>query len=106
MATNCTSTFKFLLFLFKLFFFFKVHGSPSEEKKQDFVNYKRVVWHRAIHLVLESVIEVSMTGYWLMCGDGVQRWLFPVVLILSADYEEQCDLVLIILCYQCLIKHQ
>ncbi|KAH9953929.1 hypothetical protein BC827DRAFT_1280060 [Russula dissimulans] len=66
-----------------------VHGSPSEEKKQDFVNYKRVVWHRAIHLVLESVIEVSMTGYWLICGDGVRRWLFPVVLILSADYEEQ-----------------
>jgi hypothetical protein len=29
-------------------------------------------------------------GCFFKCGDGAVRWLFPIVLILSADYEEQC----------------
>lgn len=35
------------------------------------------------------VIELSKTGYAHECYDAILRWLFPLILILSADYEEQ-----------------
>jgi hypothetical protein len=31
----------------------------------------------------------SKTGYHHKCADDLVRWLFPILLILSADYEEQ-----------------
>jgi hypothetical protein len=40
--------------------------------------------------VIKSIIEYSKTGCFFKCGDGVVRWIFPILLILSADYEEQC----------------
>jgi len=40
--------------------------------------------------MIESIIDLSKTGCFFKCGDGVVRWLFTIVLILSADYEEQC----------------
>jgi Plavaka transposase len=62
----------------------------KEEGKRDYVNFKRAVWHTSFHVVIESIIKYSKTGSWFKCGDGVERWMFPIVLILSADYEEQC----------------
>ncbi|KAI9453288.1 hypothetical protein F5148DRAFT_965210, partial [Russula earlei] len=53
-----------------------------------FVNFKCAVWHKALEVVLKSVIEYSKTGCWLQCGDKVLHWLFPAILILSTDYEE------------------
>ena len=41
-------------------------------------------------LLLNSITTHSQTGCWVRCGDGVEHLLYPVVLILSADYEEQC----------------
>jgi hypothetical protein len=38
---------------------------------------------------LESIHAVSETGFHLKCADGITRHFFPVILILSADYEEQ-----------------
>jgi len=40
--------------------------------------------------VIESIIDLLKIGCFFKCGDGAVRWLFPIVLILSADYEEQC----------------
>jgi hypothetical protein len=73
-----------------MFFVSKVPEDPKEEKKPEFVNFKRTVWHESLHVVLQSLIRHSTLGCWLQCGDGDQRWLFPNILILSADYEEQC----------------
>ncbi|EIW85602.1 hypothetical protein CONPUDRAFT_150407 [Coniophora puteana RWD-64-598 SS2] len=37
-----------------------------------------------------------VTGFYFSgCFDGIPRWLFLVILILSADYEEQCVMALI-----------
>ncbi|KAG1763075.1 hypothetical protein EDD22DRAFT_979489 [Suillus occidentalis] len=39
---------------------------------------------------LPILASKSRVGQWFACMDGVERWFFLVVLILSADYEEQC----------------
>ncbi|KAH9032560.1 hypothetical protein EDB85DRAFT_2233424 [Lactarius pseudohatsudake] len=65
-----------------------VPEDPMGHKKPSFVNLKRTVWHESFSMVVQSVVMHSKTGCWLECGDGVERWLFPIVLILSADYEE------------------
>lgn len=46
------------------------------------------MWHQSFYKLLESIVSHSKTGVWTDCGDGEQRWLFPVVLILASDYEE------------------
>jgi hypothetical protein len=53
------------------------------------VNFKRVVWHSSFYEVLESIHAVAKTGFHVKCGDGIIRHFYPVILILSADYEEQ-----------------
>ncbi|KAH7906115.1 hypothetical protein BJ138DRAFT_1223855 [Hygrophoropsis aurantiaca] len=68
----------------------KVHsGKPA------FVNFKNVVWHKSFKKVLESITEHSHTGCWVECFDKIARWFFPFILILSADYGEQCVMALI-----------
>jgi len=53
------------------------------------VTFKNAVWHKSFFKLLESAIKHAEMGYWFECGDAVQRWLWPLILILSADYEEQ-----------------
>ena len=68
---------------------YQVKEDAGETRKKRFVNLKRVVWHEGFKRVLESIIQYSKTGCWVDCGDQVSRWLFPLILMLSADYEEQ-----------------
>lgn len=72
-----------------ILYIYQVKEDAGETKKKHFVNLKRVVWHEGFKQVLESIVEYSKTGYWKVCGDKIRRWLFPLILILSADYEEQ-----------------
>jgi hypothetical protein len=39
--------------------------------------------------IVSSIEALSEIGHHLLCGDGVDRTIFPHILILSADYEEQ-----------------
>lgn len=57
---------------------------------REWVNYKRVIWHECFRTLLESIRVHSESGCAVRCGDDVVRRFFPFVLILSADYEEQC----------------
>ncbi|KDR65150.1 hypothetical protein GALMADRAFT_148940 [Galerina marginata CBS 339.88] len=71
-------------------------GEEEEERGDpQYVNFKRVVWHESFRKLLESIKEFSKTGYNVYCGDGIFRHLFPLILFLSADYEEACVMVLI-----------
>ncbi|KAH8991412.1 hypothetical protein EDB86DRAFT_3183167 [Lactarius hatsudake] len=72
-----------------------VKEDPNERTKPAFVNFKRTVWHESFFMIVQSITTHSKTGCWIECGDGVRRWLFPIILILSADYEEQCVMSLI-----------
>ncbi|KAG1824182.1 hypothetical protein EV424DRAFT_1471936 [Suillus variegatus] len=63
----------------------RVSEDADEEGKPGFVNLKRIIWHEAFLKLLELVAQHSKS----------HCWLFPIILILSADYEEQCMMSLI-----------
>ncbi|KIN97634.1 hypothetical protein M404DRAFT_32106 [Pisolithus tinctorius Marx 270] len=67
----------------------------KEEGKTGYANFKHVVWHTAFFQLLEKVVELSKVSYLHECYDKVLCWLFPLVLILSANYEELCVMTLI-----------
>ncbi|KAG1765353.1 hypothetical protein EDD22DRAFT_978791 [Suillus occidentalis] len=72
-----------------------VSEDADEEGKPGFVNLKCIIWHEAFLKLLELVVQHSKSGYSHTCYDKIMHWLFPIILILSADYEEQCMMSLI-----------
>ncbi|KAF8164494.1 hypothetical protein K438DRAFT_1909729 [Mycena galopus ATCC 62051] len=72
-----------------------VTDDTAESGKPGYVNFKQAVWHTAFFKLLESIAAHSKTGIWTKCGDGIERQLFPLVLILVADYEEASVMALI-----------
>ncbi|KAJ3911499.1 hypothetical protein F5877DRAFT_73133, partial [Lentinula edodes] len=71
-----------------------VSEDAAHSGKANFVNFKNVVWHESAAKIFESMAEYCRTGYTMVCGDGVRRWMYPIVFIKSADYEEQCVICL------------
>jgi hypothetical protein len=67
----------------------QVEEDSAETGKRGFVDFKRVVWHKAFYEILESIEKYAELGFSLDCGDGVRRKIHPFILIVSADYEEQ-----------------
>lgn len=67
----------------------KVGETEEEKGKPNYVNFKRVVWHNCFRKLLESLSLILRTGNSVTCGDGIIRHLFPFIIILAADYEEQ-----------------
>lgn len=59
-----------------------------------FVDFKRVVWHESFEPILQWFMAMSKIGHHFLCGDAIERWLFPLLLILAADLEEQYALFL------------
>ncbi|TFK18535.1 hypothetical protein FA15DRAFT_709784 [Coprinopsis marcescibilis] len=57
---------------------------------RQFADFKQVVWHEGFENILESIVDYSKTGYFFQCGDSIQHHVFLLVMILLADYEEQC----------------
>ncbi|KAG2159321.1 uncharacterized protein EDB93DRAFT_1237492 [Suillus bovinus] len=62
---------------------------------QSFVNFKNVVWHESFKCLLKSLALLSKTGFCVKCWDGIEHLFYPLILILLADYEEQCVMTLI-----------
>ncbi|KAG2092632.1 uncharacterized protein F5147DRAFT_747990 [Suillus discolor] len=72
---------------------FLLYGVKEEKDhagKPSWVNFKNAVWHEAFLKILSPLASKSSTGQWFECLDSIQRWFFPSILILSADYKEQC----------------
>lgn len=67
----------------------------QESGKKNYVNFKRVVWHDSFYHLLDSLQAVAKTGIYLPCADGIPRHFYPIILMLSADYEEQYDLLFV-----------
>jgi hypothetical protein len=67
---------------------YQAHEDTVETKKTGFVNFKNAIWHAGFTIFLEKITEYSVTGCWVPCGDDILQWLWPIILILSADYEE------------------
>ncbi|KAF7965604.1 hypothetical protein HWV62_42659 [Athelia sp. TMB] len=89
-----------------------VAEDTAETKKTGFVNHKNAVWHTAFLEFLGDAVMYAETGLWHTCGDDVLRRLFTIILILSADYEEQCIMALICglggicPCPKCLVRSE
>jgi len=66
----------------------QVQDDTAETSKPGYVNFKNAVWHESFKKLLQSIIPLSKSGFWVECGDRKKRQLFPLVLILTADYEE------------------
>ncbi|KAF6743131.1 hypothetical protein DFP72DRAFT_1102075 [Ephemerocybe angulata] len=66
-----------------------VKDDPKHKGNPEWVDFKKVIWHACFRQMFESIKEYSKDGCWVRCGDGVERHLFPRILILAADYEEQ-----------------
>ncbi|KAG1883237.1 hypothetical protein F4604DRAFT_1737081, partial [Suillus subluteus] len=62
--------------------------------KPGWVNFKNTVWHESFRRITALLASKLKTGQWFACMDDVSRWFFLCVLILSADYEEQCVMLL------------
>ena len=61
----------------------------TDKSGRHYADFKRVVWHNGFDLILKDILLHAKTGYSMDCGDDILRRIFPIVLILSADYEEQ-----------------
>ncbi|KAG1853126.1 hypothetical protein F4604DRAFT_1883424 [Suillus subluteus] len=95
----------------------RIHILPQVKEDRDhtskpsWVNFKNAVWHESFVKILSSLASKSHTGQWFECLDNVQHWFFPFILILSADYEEQCimslirDIKCLWPCTVCLVPH-
>ncbi|KAG1889501.1 hypothetical protein F4604DRAFT_1674126 [Suillus subluteus] len=68
-----------------------VSEDPEHTGKSSFVNFKNTVWHESFLKLLESVIQILRTGYWFECGDAIWHLLWPLILILSTNYEEHAE---------------
>ncbi|KAG2070870.1 hypothetical protein BDR04DRAFT_1017763, partial [Suillus decipiens] len=66
-----------------------VPDDAAEEGKLGYTTLKHVVWHESFFKLLEHIAQHSKTGYSHKDYNGILRWLFPVILILLPDYEEQ-----------------
>ncbi|KAG2130569.1 hypothetical protein BD769DRAFT_1386961 [Suillus cothurnatus] len=66
-----------------------VPTDSNEDEKLNYTNMKCVVWHKAFIKLLESIILYSKTGFAHRCFDAIMRWLYPLILLLSADYKER-----------------
>lgn len=86
---QCFYHLKFSLSSFSYDNAFKVEQDASQSGKKGYADFKRAVWHNSFHELLESIQKLSKIGYHIGCADGVIRHIFPAILILSADYEEQ-----------------
>ncbi|KAL1762610.1 hypothetical protein FB107DRAFT_267837 [Schizophyllum commune] len=72
-----------------------IKEDSDKSGKKWFINLKTVIWHNSMAKLLKDVEQHAKTGVHLECGDGIIRWLFLCILILAADYEEQCVMALI-----------
>lgn len=66
----------------------QVAEEAGESGKKNFVLHKNIVWQEAFRRFLKQLRKYSQIGYNHSCADDILRWLFPLILILSADYEE------------------
>ncbi|KZP13413.1 hypothetical protein FIBSPDRAFT_913092 [Athelia psychrophila] len=67
-----------------------VEDIASERGKKNWVLHRNIVWHETFRKILKMIRKYSKIGFSHSCANAIVRWLWPFILILSADYEEQC----------------
>jgi len=60
-----------------------------EEKRSEFILFRRKVYHQATAILLDSIQVPSHFGFAHRCADGVIRNLYPFIYIIASDFLEQ-----------------
>ncbi|KAK0216357.1 hypothetical protein IW262DRAFT_1464893 [Armillaria fumosa] len=76
-----------------------VKEEAKHKNKSYYADFKRAVWHKAFEFILSPIKDKSKFGAWVRVAGGTETtpchlYLFPTIMILSADYEEQCMMAL------------
>ncbi|EIW80027.1 hypothetical protein CONPUDRAFT_58076 [Coniophora puteana RWD-64-598 SS2] len=72
-----------------------VEDNSEEDGTLAYTTLERVLWHDSVRKLFENAQDSSKNGFFYeKCHDGIPRWLYFTILILSADYEEQTTMVL------------
>jgi hypothetical protein len=62
---------------------------PATEKNNtSFTDFKYKVFHNVVQELMSTVRMASQVGEHMVCADGVQRRLYPSVMIMASDYDE------------------
>ncbi|KAK0471799.1 hypothetical protein IW261DRAFT_1571685 [Armillaria novae-zelandiae] len=91
-----------------------IKEEAKHKDKSYYADFKRAVWHKAFEFILSPIKGKSKFGAWVQVAGGMETtpchlYLFPTIMILSADYEEQCMMALTrgckanFLCNVCLV---
>ncbi|KAK0477147.1 hypothetical protein IW261DRAFT_1421348 [Armillaria novae-zelandiae] len=71
-----------------------VKEEPQHTGKSYYTDFKRAVWHKAFKFILSPIKDKSKFGAWVQVAGAAELYLFPTIMILSADYKEQCMMAL------------
>ncbi|KAG2114730.1 uncharacterized protein F5147DRAFT_649883 [Suillus discolor] len=74
----------------------RVKDEKLHSGKPSWVDFKNTVWHKSFARIISSLASKSQMGQWFKCLDGVTHWFSLCILILSADFEEHCELLNVI----------
>lgn len=86
MVANCECS-RYLEICCRLTEAHQVPEDSDKSGKTPFVDFKRVVWHSSVHKILEPFLKLVGLPY--IDVYGILRLLFPIILIIAADFEEQ-----------------
>ncbi|KAK0464022.1 hypothetical protein IW261DRAFT_1575532 [Armillaria novae-zelandiae] len=76
-----------------------IKEEAKHKDKSYYADFKRAVWHKAFEFILLPIKGKSKFGAWVQVAGGTEMmpyhlYLFPTIMILSANYEEQCMMAL------------
>ncbi|KAK0482792.1 hypothetical protein IW261DRAFT_1418319 [Armillaria novae-zelandiae] len=76
-----------------------IKEEAKHKDKSYYTDFKRAIWHKAFESILLRIKGKSKFGAWVQVAGGMETtpchlYLFPTIMILSANYEEQCMMAL------------
>ncbi|KAK0467503.1 hypothetical protein IW261DRAFT_1426523 [Armillaria novae-zelandiae] len=71
-----------------------IKEEAKHKDKSYYADFKRAIWHKAFESILSPIKGKSKFGAWVQVAGGTETmschlYLFPTIMILSANYEEQ-----------------
>jgi hypothetical protein len=67
----------------------QITAPAGEEDNPRWPNTARLVFHKAMELIFEPLASASRYGKGCLCGDELERVIYPRAAIASQDLEEQ-----------------
>ncbi|KAF9034142.1 hypothetical protein BJ165DRAFT_1356801, partial [Panaeolus papilionaceus] len=72
-----------------------LESKEMSRNKPELANFKGLAWHECFWVLLQNIRQPLLHGKYVECGDDIQCDLFPFIVIVCFDYEEQSVMALI-----------